>query len=675
MGRKRVVGDTNFGDERGFFWEDIREGKLPTLPKGKGGAAQDKAHRGRGGSAGTTPASVGVPRSGPAPGSSWTCPTELPRLHDCVIGVDVETFDPWLDTRGPGWCFPDAGEVLGLAVSWPGGKAYFPFRHPEGSADQLTREHVMAWLADVFRDPTVTVCCYNAMYDIGWCMVYGCPYPVGPVHDGFVMASLLDEHRRSYKLHAVAKDYGLAGKDDTLMKAAADHYRLTDTMAQLKYLPARYVGPYAEQDAEQAVEVVKTLSPLVEKESLGRVYALEMSQLPILLAMRRNGVAVDIVGAELLSDKWAVQKVELEAEVKRLVGFEVPIWEATMLAKACDAAGIPYPSTDAGAPSFTAPWLDDWSDRVPWLGHILSLRRLDKAGATFINGYVLDKHVNGRVHCMFNPLRTDDSGAVSGRYSSSNPNLQNIPTRDKVIGPAMRGLFLPEPGEFWCAADYSQQEPRLMVHYAAVVNAPGSAEAVRQYCDDPKTDYHNFMAKLTGLDRGNAKTINLAASYGMGPLTLCKRLGLPTVWVDDGQGGQKEMPGDEGLKIMATYHANAPFVEYLKDECSRKAKRHKVIKTIGGRRCRFPPHESTHKALNRLIQGSAADMMKKALADVFAAGYLPLVTVHDEIGISVPDQQTGDHIAEIMREAVPLRVPLLVDAGLGINWWEAKHVE
>jgi DNA polymerase I-like protein with 3'-5' exonuclease and polymerase domains len=669
-----------FGDERGFFWKDIKKGDLPGLPKRKGGERQDRAHRGREGNAGTSLAGVGTPGYGPPPESVWSCPTELPRLHDCTIAVDVETWDRTIKSRGAGWCFPeDGGEVLGIAIAWPGGQAYFPFSHPEAGADQLTREHVMAWLRDLFADPTVTVCCYSALYDIGWCMAYGCGYPKGMVHDGFVMASLLDEHRRSYKLDAVAKDYGFAGKDEGVLRKAAAYYHLTDLKSQLRFLPARYVGPYAEADAVLARELVIKLSTKIESERLLRVYALEMAQLPILIAMRNNGVAVDTVGAELLVDRWAQEQKTLEGEIKRLVGFDVPVWEAQAIAKACEATGVVYPFTAPtdrnphGQPSFTAGWLTTRAE--PWLQHVLTVRTLDKAGSTFAQGYILDMHVKGRVHCQFNSLRSDDGGTVSGRYSSSYPNLQNIPTRNKLIGPAMRALFLPEPGEFWCAADYSQQEPRLTVHYADVINCVGAAAAVEQYKNNPDMDYHQFMATLTGLDRDSAKTINLAAAYGMGAVTLCHRLGLPTVWVDDGRGNRTEAPGEEGLRIMQQYHANAPFVQQLNDACQRKARADKVIKTIAGRRCRFPAHESPHKAMNRLIQGSAADMMKAALVAVHREGFLPLVTVHDEIGISVPDQATGNRVAEIMRDAMPLRVPLLVDAGLGANWWCAKHPE
>jgi DNA polymerase I-like protein with 3'-5' exonuclease and polymerase domains len=300
---------------------------------------------------------------------------------------------------------------------------------------------------------------------------------------------------------------------------------------------------------------------------------------------------------------------------------------------------------------------------------------LNKTRTTFLQSYVLDNQVGGRIHAQFNPLRDDDGGTVSGRFSSSDPNLQNLPARNEGVGPLVRGLFLPEEGQLWAACDYSQQEPRLTVHYAALAKCSGAEAAVAAYQNDPTTDYHQLVAELTGLPRGQAKSLNLGMIYGMGGARLCHTLGLPTVMKTLRSGKTLEVPGEEGDTIIKQYHAKLPFVRELQEAVRRRAENTGYIRTLLGRRCRFGEGKDyAHKALNRLIQGSAADQSKAAMLNLWEGhGIAPLVVVHDELGCSVESEEQGSLVARTMEEATPLRVPSRADVGYGASWGEAKH--
>jgi DNA polymerase I-like protein with 3'-5' exonuclease and polymerase domains len=350
-------------------------------------------------------------------------------------------------------------------------------------------------------------------------------------------------------------------------------------------------------------------------------------------------------------------------------------------------------------PSFRKEWLASCDHEVAKL--INQARENDKIAGTFIDSYIRKGHVNGRIHCMFNQLKSDDSGTVSGRFSSSNPNLQNIPARHPILGPLMRSMFIPEEGMLWGSLDWSQIEYRLLVHYASITKGIDASEAVRMYRTDPKTDFHTMAAEITGVPRKQAKNINFGVVYGMGVAKLAADLGLS---VEDAQ------------EIMGQFQENAPFMRGMLDRCSNAAADRGFIKTILGRKRRFetwevkwrsgdgtmnteyvdtkdldtfvaahnvrvtPRRAFTHKALNALLQGSAADLMKQAMVQMWDAGLfsvlVPHLTVHDEFNSSVPNTAEGrqafDEMRHIMETTLKLDIPILADGSLGRNWDEAK---
>ena len=320
----------------------------------------------------------------------------------------------------------------------------------------------------------------------------------------------------------------------------------------------------------------------------------------------------------------------------------------------------------------------------------MKARELNKARTTFIDS-ILKHSFRGRIHADVNQLRSETGGTISGRLSMQNPNLQQIPARNKDIGPKIRELFVPEKGEKWGCFDYSQQEPRLLIHYGALVSesTKWDVATVKKLLDDYNnerdTDFHQIVADMAGIDRKQAKTINLGMMYGMGKGKLGSELGL-----------DKEDVAD----VFKQYHSTVPFVKALTDGTMNRAQNRGYIRTILGRKCRFDKWEPatygihkplpqkgaeaehgginrirrafTYKALNRLIQGSAADQTKKAMIDVFKEGITPLIQVHDELDISVHSEEQKKKIVEIMESAVELRVPSKVDCEVGSSWGEIE---
>jgi len=254
-----------------------------------------------------------------------------------------------------------------------------------------------------------------------------------------------------------------------------------------------------------------------------------------------------------------------------------------------------------------------------------------------------------------------------------------------VIGPLVRSLFLPEEGDLWAANDFSSQEPRLLVHYATLLELPGAEKMADAYRQDPNTDFHQMVADMAGIKRKAAKTIGLGLMYGMGKAKLANSLDLPL---------------DEASELIATFHQKVPF---LKGTVNAVMKRIEppaaggAIRTLLGRKCRFPlwepmewgvnkalPREQaiieygsrikragTYKGLNRLIQGSAADQTKAAMIALHKAGFTLLLQVHDEIALSVRDRDEAVQASRIMAEAVNLEVPSRVDVEIGPSWGEA----
>jgi DNA polymerase I-like protein with 3'-5' exonuclease and polymerase domains len=573
--------------------------------------------------------------------SDWKRPESYPDLSDrSIIAVDLETRDPNIKTKGPGWATKD-GEVVGIAVAADGFKGYFPIAHEAGG--NMDKAMTLKWYKKLMENGVDKVC-HNASYDIGWTKSLGIK-PTGKIYDTMIAGALINEDRFSYSLNALSFDYLGEVKSEAQLREKAEEWGL-DAKADMWRLPAGYVGPYAEQDAELTLKLWNRFKIEIQQQNLSNIFNLETELQPILIEMREHGIKVDVSKADSLKKNFIQEENKRLKQIKDMSGHDVEIWAAVSVAKAFDKLKIPYERTaKTKAPSFTTNWLHNCPHPLAKL--IRETREMNKFHSTFIDSILRYEH-KGRIHAEINQLKSDSGGTATGRLSMSNPNLQQIPARNKEFGKHIRALFLPDEGKKWGSFDYSQQEPRLVVHYASSVDQgfEGSYELLNQ-----------------------AKTINLGMFYGMGKAKLSAELGIDI---------------EQAKAILNAYNERVPFVKMLSNRCMTTADKKGCVVTIKGRHCRFDRwepktfgiHKSmtreeaeskyergsikramTYKALNRLIQGSAADQTKQ-----------------DELCFNIGKDSDIEEIKNEMEHClddVPLKVPSKVDLAMGINWGEA----
>ena len=610
------------------------------------------------------------------PETEWVMPEELKDLKGYKeIAIDLETNDPKLIELGSGNVTGN-GHIAGIAIAVEGWAGYFPIYHESGG--NLDKKLVYSWLQEIFNQTDTTFIFHNAMYDVCWLRTEGLIVK-GKIVDTMIAASLIDENRLSYQLNTLSRYYIGMGKDENILNAAAKEYGI-DPKKDLWRLPAMFVGQYAERDAESTLKLWQRLETEMYQEELWDIFNLETKLFPCLVDMRFKGVRVDLEKADNIKKSLMHKEKKILSNIKGLTGIDVEIMAARSIAKAFDKLKLPYDRTEKSKePSFTKNFLQNHPHELPKL--IADAREINKAHTTFIDS--ITKHaVDGRIHADINQIRSDNGGTVTGRFSMSNPNLQQIPARHPELGPLIRSIFIPEKKHTWGSFDYSQQEPRILVHYAKLQNLEGVDEIVDAY-KIGDADFHQVVADMAGIERKQAKTINLGLMYGMGKNKLMAELGLMK---------------DSAEKLIKQYHSKAPFVKQLMENVSRKANDRGKIRTLLGRACHFDlwqpvqfgvfkplPLEQarkeydeplkrafTYKALNKLIQGSAADMTKKSMVALYENGIIPHIQIHDEVDISVESPEKAEQIISIMEEAVELKVPNKVDYEQGDNWGDIK---
>ncbi|MAP75501.1 MAG: hypothetical protein CMK80_00260 [Pseudomonadales bacterium] len=604
--------------------------------------------------------------------TEWVIPTEFPDLRQVdEIAIDLETRDPDLIKKGSGSIIGN-GEVIGIAVATTHYKGYFPIAHQGGG--NMDRKKVLEWFQDLLNAPSTKIF-HNAMYDVCWIRALGLNIN-GRIVDTMIAAAVTDENRFRYDLNSLSWKYLGFGKNEAGLAEAAAEWGI-DPKSEMYKLPSLNVGAYAERDAEATFGLWQEMKKEIIEQDTQSIFDLETDLFPCLVDMRFKGVRVDVEAAHTLKKTLVNEERAILTAIEKETNVRPQIWAARSIAEVFENLKIPFERTEkTDAPSFTKNFLQEHEH--PVVNMIAKAREVNKAHTTFIDSILKYEH-KGRIHAEINQLRNAGGGTVTGRFSYQNPNLQQIPARNKDLGPKIRSLFIPEDNCKWGCFDYSQQEPRLVVHYAALYKLPSVYDVVDAYNDDADSDFHQTVADMAEIKRTQAKTINLGLFYGMGKNKLQAELGVSK---------------EKANELFNTYHGKVPFVKQLMDKASNRAQDRGQIRTLLGRLCRFHlwepnsfgmhkamTHEDalqehgpgikrayTYKALNKLIQGSAADMTKKAMLDLHNEGIVPHIQIHDELCVSIESDAQAEKVVEIMEQAVTLEVPNKVDYEHGTNW-------
>lgn len=666
------------------------------------------------------------------PASSWTAPTELPDLRGRpLVALDTENKDDGLtEGRGPGWA-TKKGKVIGVAWATDDDQGYVPVEHPD-TPGCFDREQVSRWLQDLVASNT-PLAFQNAPYDIGWLFAdlnVDIP-PEYPIEDALAMSFMLDENEYEYNLDAICGRAGMEGKDETMLMEAGvaflqpanalKSWKLKRSVlkANLWRLPARYVGVYAETDARRTIDVIRHMQPAVVEQRLTKPYRLEMDLVPTVRRMRSRGIRVDVPLCDHYQQECRSKVAELLAEIKRdlppgaLRGeLEMQHLRSTkFLDPVFRAINVDVPMTDKGHSSYKQHWMD--GHELPLVSNISKALTIDRFAETFLGEYVMGYTVAesgtnfARLHAEVHQYKSDDGGTVSYRFAYSNPPLQQAPSADKggalprLLGTMFRAVFVAEG--LWGANDYSQQEYRLTAHFAALCKVRGGEKAADMYSADPNLDFHKMVADLAGILRGRAKILNFALLYGQGLSSTAEQLGITE---------------EAAKKLRDEVAAKAEFGPALDDHCKREAQNKGWLRLLDGARVRFDEWEAgwidreeykrgleekrpmtpctleeaqqrrmdprhpwhtcqlrragVRKALNRLIQGSAARQTKLAIRECAREKLIPVLQMHDELDHDEPSEANIRRVAEIMRDVCKLRVPMKVDTGIGRSWAEAK---
>jgi|TARA_R110002051_G_scaffold266324_1_gene326046 DNA polymerase I-like protein with 3'-5' exonuclease and polymerase domains len=636
-----------------------------------------------------------------------------------TVAVDLETYDPSLKKHGSG-AIRGEGFVCGIAIATNKQTLYFPIAH--AMTDNLDPTTTWKYLNEkLFQNENIAKVFHNAMYDVCWIRAVTGMMPKGKLFDTMIAASVLDETRMRYSLDSISKDYLKESKYKyDLQEKSLAEFGIKDPMSNMHKLSYSLVKDYAEQDVNLTLklwnifekklnEVLYINTDTNENKTCKNIFELETKLFPCLVDMKFKGVRIDTQKAKKLGKLLEKRRDNLLKIIKARTSVDIEIWASASIKKLLDQQKITdYQTTPkSGMPQLPKNYLKTHSNR--FLRMISKARECDKAKGAFVEGLLSYVH-NGRIHADINQIRSDQGGTVTGRFSMSNPNLQQIPAKG-FIGKKMRELFIPEQGQEWGSFDYSQQEPRIVVHYALKLGLPGT-DSLEEEFNKEDADFHQIVADMAKIPRTTAKTINLGLFYGMGKLKLEKELNLSK---------------KEANLLFNTYHKKVPFVKLLSQTLITFAEEHKLLYTLGDRFCRFNKWETrdrkwnddikrfepvpilteeeaktafkaellekyngkvvdnymkdfkynykpafTYKALNRLIQGSAADMTKKAMVQLYERGILPQIQIHDELCLSVKGDKEKETIKNVMEKSLPLLIKNKVNCLTGSSWGDCK---
>lgn len=594
---------------------------------------------------------------------------------DEKIAVDIETKDPNLLDKGPGVYRKD-GYIVGVSFANRNIAEYYPLKHPDTTGEE--REKNLKYIAAQLIKPNSKIFA-NSLYDMDWLKNFQNLEINGIIEDIQIAEPLLDEYRHSYSLNSLSNDYLGASKNDEEMldyclRMGWEITKKTPPVHYLWKMDYAQVKKYAADDARFTYDIFEKQFQELKKQNLLKVYDIECRLIPLLLLMRKTGVRIDLERMKKTEEELLKEENKLQSELNRLADFELNVNSNNDLEKFFKRFGLPITYNELtakmkkdgkkqGNPKFDKQTLSNSLSAIP--KKILILRHIKTLQSLFIEPYKVFL-VNDRIHGQFNPLRSDSSGTVTGRLSMSNPNLQQVSGKNEehdgnefLSGAVIRKLFIPESGCRWLKIDWSQIEYRLIAHYAL---GEGSEDIRARYNDNPETDYHDELGKMTGIsERKVVKTLNFGAAYGMGPPGMSKNYGWDL---------------NEAKQVYAMYHSKVPFIKETSNRVGRKASRIGFVKTLLSRRERIPDSDKLYIMFNRLIQGAASDVMKKSMVDAYEKGLFnvlyPHITVHDELDCSMPNTpegfEAGEELKYTMEHCFDLRVPILADVEIGDNW-------
>lgn len=576
--------------------------------------------------------------------------------------VDIETYDPELTEMGSGVYRKD-GYVLGVALYDPQEhkKQYVNLRHKGITEEQRNKN--IGYLRDTLGSDYTKVGA-NFLYDLDWLQNSSDTglKVNGKYQDVQSRECLLDAYARSYSLDTLSLKYGHGGKHDQEIIDWCKERGLKGAPQKHLYLmPFDIVERYALGDVEETDNVFLAQESELEAQGLNQILNIEMGLLPLLLQMRKQGIRVNETRRQEVSQELT------QGYYKSLKDFEkkyncpgVNINSGADLLTIFNQNSIPVIYTAKNNPSFS-------KESLSLVDHEIS-REIDEIRGyktvinNFVNGSMVDYQVDGRIHANFQPMRSDDHGTVTGRFACLDPNLQQIPAKKEKHGDLIRDILIPEDDCWYGAPDYSQIEYRILMHFAS---GPGAEEVRQLFIKNPATDYHKVVVDMTGLDRKHAKNFNFGSIYCMGKDTMRKKFGFSV---------------EQCEELTERYYSMMPFIKPTRNLIINTAKKRGFLRTVLGRRARVSTdirnQGGEYKLVNYLIQGSAADVMKKGMYDAYNAGVFdvlkPHITVHDELGVSVPKTVEGveayKELVHLMETCITLDVPLRVDCDLGTSF-------
>lgn len=550
-------------------------------------------------------------------------------------------------------------------------------------------------LLDVIERTDCRIVCHNGSFDYRMLANAGIHLPIERLDDTVIRATQINEKEFTYQLDALAKKHLGRTKEKEIWEEMASIFGGQPTRnAQIHRIadaPPEIVSKYAIPDAELAHDLWQWQEEEIQRQGIQSIVDFERSVMPSIIRNEMRGIRVDTDAAERAVDGLTEIIETQQKQLFEIAGQKFNVNSPTDMAKIFNPkkdnmgrwfteAGNHIPSTPGGKPSFSADALREMGNPVAQA--ILDIRSMIKTRDTFLKGHILGHQIDGRVYPSIHQTKGEDGGTGSGRFSYTDPALQQIPSRNKAVAAIVKPIFLPEEGQIWVDADMHSFEVRVFAH---LVN---NAQILAAYAEDPLTDFHRMTANLTGLPRNaeysgqaNAKQLNLSMIFNSGNGAIAEKMGMPFTWDSFKKGGKVfayKKAGPEAQAVIDLYHEKMPGVKQLANRAKAKAEAFGYIQTHYGRRFRFPHGEKTYKASGLAIQMTAADINKenwKIIEQVLGNDGHLLLNTHDSYGLSLPEdwEPYWKRVKEAVQDGFPwFRVPIILElSGAGPNWWAA----